>query len=106
MSTYNPNFTRGQGGNILHKGEDLTIIIEDNPLYIIGQLFERKSFGRKKLIQIEQTGSRGNPEKDRITLEMKKPDGTPMDAGNYSIRTYAYFTGKGGNSWSDNFEVE
>lgn len=104
MSRYKPNFTRGANGNILQKGTNLTVVIEGNPLYITGQLFRRQSFGRKKLVQIEQTGSRGNPEKDRITLEMKNPDGTPK-TGNYTVKTYAYFDGIGGKSWKDDFEV-
>ncbi len=104
-SPYSGNFEQGLGGNVLPKGRDLVISINDNPLYITGVLYKLKSFRRKNAIQIEQTGSRGNPEKDKITLEMKKPDGTPMDTGRYAIKTYAYFTGVGGKSWYDKFEV-
>jgi hypothetical protein len=105
MPIYNPNFEKGTFGNSLVYGNDLVVKIEGKPVYIIGQLFERKSFGRKKLIQIEQTGSRGNPERDQITLEMKKPDGSPMNKGKYTVRTYCYIKGRGGNSWTDKFEV-
>ena len=104
-SPYSGNFIKGVGGNVLQSGLDLVITVNGNPVYITGVLYKRQSFGRKKVLQIEQTGSRGNPEKDQITLEMKQPDGTPMEAGKYAIKTYSYFTGKGGNSWYDKFEV-
>ena len=109
VTKYNPNFIRGTSGNILEEGEDLVIKIDGNPVYIIGQLFKRKSFFRKNLIQIEQTGSRQNPQKDKITFEMKvrTPDGIkPMLPGKYKVVTYAYLPGTGGKRWADNFEIE
>lgn len=109
VSKYRPNFEREPGGNILAIGKDLVINVDGNPMYIIGQLFKRKSFFRKNLIQIEQTGSKQNPEKDKITFEMKipTPDGIkPMPAGKYKVITYAYIPGTGGKRWTDDFEVE
>ena len=44
---YKPNFVQGPGGNGLPIGRDLVIQIDGNPLYIIGQLFKKKSFFRK-----------------------------------------------------------
>ncbi len=106
---YHPNFVRGLSGNKLPVGQDLIIKIDGEPLYIIAQLFKRKSFFRKNLIQIEQTGSRQNPQKDQVTLEMKEyVEGQlqPMEPGKYSVKTYTYISGVGGKRWSDDFEVE
>ena len=101
------NFHEDARGNALHFGEDLTIKVAGNPVYIIGRLFKRTLFG-KKLIQIEQTGSKQNPEKDSITFEMKeRKNGVtqPMPRGKYTVTNYAYFTGEGGRMWSDKFEI-
>lgn len=102
------NFHRGKKGNALQVGEDLTIKIAKKPLYVIGRLFKRTIFGNK-LIQIEQTGTIGNPSKDSITFELKerfKGKTLPMKIGKYRVTTYAYFTGEGGKRWKDNFEIE
>ena len=108
VSKYKPNFERGPGGNILPIGKDLVINIDGRPMYIIGQLFRRKFFWWT-LIQIEQTGTKQNPENDKITLEMKvrTPDGImPMPRGKYRVITFAYLPGIGGKRWKDNFEIE
>lgn len=108
VSKYRPNFEKGLGGNILPVGKDLVINVDGNPVYIIGQLFKRRFFWNQ-MIQIEQTGSRQNPEKDKITFEMKlrTSDGIkPMPAGKYRVITYAYIPGLGGKRWKDNFEIE
>jgi len=62
----------------------------------------------KKLIQIEQTGSLNNPEKDQIKFEMARfTKGTleHMPKGKYRVSCYAYFSGTGGKRWGDNFEI-
>jgi len=105
MGTYDTNFHKEKTGNSLHVGEDLTIKIAGNPVYITGVLYKRKSFGRKQVIQIEQSGHRGNPSKDSITFEMKDRGGQPMEPGAFRVLTTAYFSGRGGNSWGDNFEI-
>lgn len=106
---YHPNFTQGPNGNVLLVGTDLIIKLDGNPLYIIGQLFKRKSFFRKNLIQIEQTGSRQNPEKNQITFEMKeflvRGEFQSMQPGKYRVVTYSYYPGTGGKRWGDDFEV-
>ena len=105
---YHPNFIQGVGGNILKPGDDLIIKVDGNPLYILGRLFVRKSFGRKKLIQIEQTGSPNNPEKNQIKFEMSrftKGNLEHMPKGHYRVSCYAYFSGTGGKRWGDNFEI-
>lgn len=104
-SPYSTNFVKGDSGNVLLHGNDLVVKIAGDPVYITGVLSKRKSFGRKNVIQIEQTGSRGNPEKDQITMEMKQPNGEPMERGNYNMKTTTYFNGQGGNGWSDDFEI-
>lgn len=105
---YHPNFKRGLAGNFLALGKDLVIKIDGNPMYIIGQLFKRKLFW-SNMIQIEQTGTKQNPEKDKITFEMKTrtPNGiVAMPPGKYKVVTYAYLPGIGGKHWKDDFEVE
>ena len=102
------NFVQGVGGNVLKQGTNLIISISDNPLYILGRLFVKQSFFRWKLIQIEQTGSPQNPERDKITFEMtaySKGEFKPMPPGEYKVSTYAYFIGLGGKRWTDKFEV-
>ncbi len=105
MGTYETNFHKEKSGNSLHSGEDLTITINGNPVYITGILYKRKSFGRKQIIQIEQSGHRSNPSKESITFEMKDRGGQNMERGRYRVLTTVYFTGRGGNSWGDNFEI-
>ena len=100
------NFHRGKG-NSLKVGEDLTITIAEKPLYIIGRLFKRGRL-RSKLIQIEQTGTKQNPNSDSITFEMKERfqgNTLPMEPGKYTVSTYAYFSGEGGKRWKDKFEI-
>jgi hypothetical protein len=103
-SRYSTNFTQGVK-NELQVGRDLEIHVDGNPVYIIGQLFKKKSFFRKNLIQIEQTGSKQNPQKNHIVFEMKVPGGQPMEPGKYHVVTYAYFQGLGGKRWKDDFEI-
>ncbi len=101
------NFHQGVRGNSLHAGQDLTITVKGSPVYIIGRLFKRTFYG-KKLIQIEQTGSRQNPEKNSITFEMKERKGgktVDMPPGKYTVSNYAYFSGMGGKRWVDDFEI-
>lgn len=108
VSRYNPNFIKGKGGNILKAGNDLIIKVDGNPEYILGRLFYRQRFGRKKLIQIEQTGSPNNPQKDQIQFEMgrfTKGNLEHMPKGKYRVSCYAYFRGIGGKRWADNFEI-
>lgn len=107
-SKYHPNFVSSKQGNILESGQNLIIKINGNPSYILGRLFYRKRFGRKKLIQIEQTGSPNNPKKNQIKFEMfryTKGVLEEMPKGKYRISVYAYFSKTGGNRWSDNFEI-
>ena len=109
MVKYNTNFVRGTSGNILPLGENLTISISGSPVYILGRLLVRQSFGRKKLIQIEQSGSRQNPDTASIKFEMairSKGKIQSMPIGNYRVESYAYFTESGGRKWGDNFEIE
>lgn len=105
---YHPNFVKAPTNeNGLPVGTDLVIKVDDNPRYIIGQLFKLKSF-YKTLIQIEQTGSAQNPEKDQITLEMKEYSGgvaQNLPPGKYMVVTYAYIKGLGGKRWRDKFVV-
>ena len=104
----NPNFVKGKKGHKLPAGQDLIIKIDGEPLYILGRLFARKKFGRKKLIQIEQTGSANNPKKDQIKFEMfryTKGVDEEMPNGKYRVSCYAYFPGLGGKRWGDNFEI-
>jgi len=103
MSRYNTNFAKGKHGNELFF-DKLRIIIDDNPVYITGQLF-KNGFFKKKLIQIEQTGTRNNPQKDSIVFEMLNADKTRMDKGTYTVKIYSYFDGLGGKSWTDKFEL-
>jgi len=105
MGQYETNFHREKTGNSLHQGEDLTITIHGDPAYITGILYKRKSFRRKQVIQIEQSNHKGNPSKDSITFEMKERGGQPMSRGKYRVLSTVYFSGRGGNSWGDNFEV-
>ena len=108
VSKYRPNFERGVRGNILPVGKDLIINIDGDPMYIIGQLFKRRFFW-PTMIQIEQTGTKQNPMKDKITFEMKirTPEGTrPMPPGKYKVVTFSYLRGIGGKRWKDNFEIE
>jgi len=107
VTKYRPNFRQALHGNTLSIGMDLVINVDGDPMYIIGQLFKRKLFW-SSLIQIEQTGTRQNPEKDKITFEMKEREQgetTPMRPGRYKVVTYAYLPGIGGKRWKDNFEI-
>ena len=106
-SLYSGNYIKGDLGNSLEQGQDLVIKIDGNPNYIIGQLFQLK-LGRPKMIQIEQTGTMQNPEKDRVTFEMtqrKRGKYLPMPKGKYRVFIYAYLTGIGGKRWKDDFQV-
>lgn len=108
MTRYNTNFVKGLNGNSLPSGKDLIIKIDGDPMYVLGRLFYRKSFGRKKLIQIEQTGSPRNPEKNQLKFEMQRfSKGTlkDMPKGKYRVSCYAYFTRLGGKRWGDNFQI-
>jgi len=108
VTRYNPNFIEGKGGNILKAGDDLIIKVDREPSYIIGRLFYKKSLFRKKLIQIEQTGSANNPEKDQIKFEMSrftKGNLEHMPKGKYRVSCYAYFPDIGGKRWGDDFEI-
>lgn len=98
------NFVKGRHGNTLVE-DKLTITISDNPTYITGQLFKNGIF-RKKLIQIEQTGTPNNPQSNSITFEMYKHGKVRMDSGTYTVKTYAYFSGIGGKSWTDKFHFK
>lgn len=105
---YHPNFTSGKYGNILEPGKKLIIKIDGNPQYILGRLFCYQRFWRKKLIQIEQTGSYNNPEKNQIKFEMfryTKGMLEEMPKGKYRVSVYAYFSNIGGKRWGDNFEI-
>lgn len=108
MSRYKPEFRKGEDGNVLDHGKDLVINVSGNPLYVIGQLYRGHFFLTRKLIQIEQTGSRQNPQKDNIVFEMKERTNgiiQPMTKGKYRVVIYAYFVGLGGKRWRDNFEI-
>lgn len=108
VSKYYPNFVSSKQGNILRSGQNLIIKINGNPSYILGRLFYRKRFGRKKLIQIEQTGSPSNSKRTQIKFEMLRYTKNileEMPKGKYSVSTYAYFPGIGGKRWDDNFEI-
>jgi len=97
------NFHKDRTGNSLHVGEDLTITVDGNPLYVAGVLYKRKSFGRKQVIQIEQTGHRSNPSKNSITFELKDRGGD-MPIGDYLVKTKCNFGGQE-FGWSDKFEI-
>ena len=101
---YSSNFIQGDKGNSIQQGQDVVIKIDGNPNYIIGQLFQYH-LGRRKLIQIEQTGTMQNPEKDRVTFEMIQRKNKPMPTGKYRVVIYAYLTGIGGKRWTDDFQV-
>ena len=106
-SLYSGNFIQSDKGNAITQGMDLIIKIDGNPNYIIGQLFQYK-LGRPKMIQIEQTGTMQNPEKDRVTFEMtqrKRGKNVPMPKGKYRAVIYAYISGVGGKRWKDDFQV-
>ena len=106
-SLYSGNYIQSDKGNSLQQGQDLVIKIDGNPNYIIGQLFQYK-LGRRRMIQIEQTGTMQNPEKDRVTFEMvnrRRGKYVPMDKGKYRVVIYAYLTGIGGKRWTDDFQV-
>lgn len=103
-SPYKPNFVKGKKGNCLLVGQDLIIKINGKPAYISGRLSKITPSGTR-VIQIEQTGTRQNPEKDRIKFEMKTRRGLPMKPGKYLVKTVANFTGRGENSWTDGFDV-
>jgi len=108
MSRYKPNFVRGMSGNKLYEGKDLIIDIEGSPLYVLGRLFKIGFLGRRKLIQIEQTGTPNNPQSDKLKFEMTRfSNGLPanMPPGKYRVSCYGYFPGLGGKRWGDNFEV-
>lgn len=104
MVKYSTNFVKGKHGNTLVEDE-LKISLNGNPVYITGQLFKNGMF-RKKLIQLEQTGTRANPDPNSITFEMYKPGKVRMESGTYTIKTYAYFKGVGGKSWTDKFHLQ
>ena len=107
--TYETNFHRGKKGNALSVGEDLNIKRGNDCVYIIGRLFKIKRFGFKKMIQIEQTGTRQNPESNSITFEMKKRKNgktIPMPKGKYLVTSYVYRKKIGGTRYKDKFEVE
>lgn len=104
MPQYNTNFHKEKTGNSLYQDEDLTVKISPAPIYAAGVLYKRLSFGRKKVIQLEQTNHKGNKSKDSITFEMIQPNGQRMEAGEYRIEVRANF-GYGDNGWGDNFEV-
>ncbi len=103
-SPYSTNFHKEKTGNSLYVGEDLTVKIAGSPIYIAGVLYKRKSFGRKQVIQIEQTGHKGNKSKDSITFEMKNPNGSQMSIGDYRVKT-TWNSGVGDQSIGDNFEI-
>jgi hypothetical protein len=98
------NLHRELSGNSLHYGEDLTITVSDNPKYVAGRLMKLKSFGRKQVIQIEQTGHKNNPSKDSITFEMKNADGSNMERGKYRYQI-KYDNGFSDQGIGDNFEI-
>ncbi len=105
MSPYETNFHREKTGNSLHQGEDLTITIGDEPHVVTGKLYIRK-FLRKQLIQIEQSGHKGNPSNNSITFEMKGRTNQPMKRGKYRVETKAnYYPKRWENDWGDNFEI-
>ena len=111
VSRRSTNFHKGEDGNSLNRGEDLTIKITpregEQIVYVIGRLFKKKFFGWQ-MIQLEMTGRKSNPEKDRITFEMKDYNGgriADMPTGKYKVTTYCYIKNVGGKRWSDEFEV-
>lgn len=97
-------------GNILKRGSDLVIRIEGATI-VTAKLYKKQSFFRWKLIQIEQSGRLGNPERDTVKLELKEYNNfgqlVPMDRGKYKVETWAYIpsTSSYGNKWTDKFEV-
>lgn len=93
---YKPNFVRQPEGNVLPHGQNLIIKVEGATI-VTGVLRKAQSFFRWKVIQIEQSGHRGNPEKDQITFEMVKYDRTggvrrliPMPRGKYKVSVKAH----------------
>ena len=103
LPSYETNFHKEKTGNSLHVGEDLTIRIGGNPLYVAGVLYKQKAFWRWQVIQIEQTGHRSNPSKEAITFEMKDRGGA-MSPGNYRVKTKCNIGGQE-FGWDDKFEI-
>ena len=108
MSQYQTNFVRGVGGNVLPHGQDLKIQIKGADV-VTARLDKRGSFFRWKVIQIEQSGHRGNPEKDSVTLEMRyRITGGRyeyFEPGKYRVKTWYWKNNRGG-SYTDVFEIE
>lgn len=106
---YQNNFHKGKHGNTLAYGTPLVITIPGSPTYIAGILYKLGIFGRKKAIQIEQTGSRNNPSHDSITFEMKKYEDhrlVPMGKGKYMVIIRAALPGQGDGGFRDKFVIE
>ena len=108
VSRYHTNFVKAGRGNKLPVGQDLKIKIDDKPLYVLGRLFVITSWFRKKLIQIEQSGSPRNPKSNQLTFETKRYTKGHLEnfpPGKYRVSCYGYFPGLGGKRWGDNFEI-
>ena len=109
------NLHKASTGNSLFSGDDLVIKVAEKdsdgnpivPYYVLGKLYQRLSLFRKKLIQIEQTGHKGNPEKDQIKFEMKAPNGDNLPRGKYRYVVDANFFPHNifRRGFGDNFEI-
>ena len=93
MAPYHPNFHSSNRGNAISRGSDLVVKI-DGAAWTSGILYRSAWLGlRKKYLQIEQTGTKNNPERNQVTFEMKAYDKktktvTDMPPGKYGIIIY------------------
>jgi len=95
MTTNRFRYNIGKNG-ILRHGEDLTVHVE-GAKSVQGVLFSKKLFGWK-VIQVDQSGTSKNPDKDRIQFEMVRyspEDGRlqPLPRGRYKVRVWAFGAG-------------
>lgn len=108
--TYQTNFHKGKTGNALRVGENLTIQRKgENCEYIIGRLFKIDTNGKPQMIQIEQTGTKQNPQTNSITFELKQRENgktISMPPGKYLVTSYTYLMDRGGSRFEDYFEIE
>lgn len=93
MTDFKTNFVKDQehDGNILPFGEE-KLVVEVPDAEIITGLLYRKSRGSASfnIIQIEQSGHRMNPDKNKIEFEMidydrKEKKVSPMRKGDYKL---------------------
>lgn len=100
------NFQRGTKGNMLPFGcRELKIKIAGSK-WVAGRLDMKKN-GQWKVIQIEQTGTKNNPWKDKVVFEMLKiQDGkvVPMPPGDYRVTLRAE-RGSGVTGVTDEFYI-